>query len=820
MTLAPGTRLGRYEIRETLGVGGMGEVYRVRDSRLGRDVALKILPLEGLGDPGRFRRFENEARAAAALSHPNIVAVFDIGEAEGLAYIVTELVEDGTLADRTIEGPVSPSALFGIVVPTADALAAAHKRGILHRDLKPANILLTAEGVPKIADFGLAKLLLSDESPLDSRLDTQTDDRTREGSILGTVAYMSPEQTRGSPLDARSDQFSFGIILYELVAGTNPFRRGSAAETFAAILGQEPGFSENEWASYPEALSLFVRRCLAKRPADRYASTEDLARDLRAIGNGVPVPGLTSAARALPPPPRKKTAVFAIAAALLLLAGAAIWSLAGRRPTIAAPAPAASEQTLAILPFHAYVNSGEDTSLRLGIADALISKLSGVRGLIVRPTTAVRRYESEEVDAAKVSKDLGVETVLDGSLQSAGDRLRVSAHLTRAADGRTIWSKNFDDERRNIFALQDRIAGEVLGALDLKPSADETRRLTAEYTASVAAYDLYQQARAAYLANTKPDNARAVDLFDKALAIDAGYAPAHAGLAFACARYSFQYFDANPAWAARAEEEASQALAKGPFLAEAQQAKAQVLASLHQNFDFSRALPEIRRALELSPNLDLAHYSLGVGYCGHLGLFEEGIAELQKTSEINPGWSAPIVSRAWLTGMQGRYDEAVRLFRTGLAMTPKYSVGREELAEVLLRQGKTREAEVECDAALETEPKNSWAISFRAVLAAAARRPGEVPGHLDEAIRTYEDHHVQYNAACARALIGDGDGAIVALRKVLDGNFNPYPWLRIDPFLDGIRKNPGFTRLIEDSRRRFEADRGAYEPGARRSARG
>jgi TolB-like protein/Tfp pilus assembly protein PilF len=820
MTLARGTRLGRYEIRGILGVGGMGEVYRAHDSRLDRDIALKVLPPEASVDPSRFRRFETEARSAAALSHPNIVAVFDIGEAEGLAYIVTELVEGGTLADETRKDPISPSALFGIVVPTADALAAAHKRGIIHRDLKPANILLTAEGVPKIADFGLAKLLLHDASPSDSRLETRTDDRTREGSILGTVAYMSPEQTRGGALDARSDQFSFGVMLYELIEGTNPFRRESAAETFAAILREEPSFSGKAWAAYPETLRLFVRRCLAKNPRDRYASTEDLARDLRAIGSGASVPGLTSHAPAASPPPRTKTATFAISAIALLLAGAAIWFVSGRRPTTVAPPPAASDQTLAILPFHSYLRNAEDASLRLGIADALISKLSGVRGLVVRPTTAVRRFASEEADAAKVSKDLGVDTVLDGSVQSAGDRLRVSAHLTRAADGRTVWSKNFDDERRNIFALQDRIAGEVLGALGVKPSADETRQLTLAYTASVAAYDLYQQARAAYLANTKPENARAVDLFGKALAIDSGYAPAHAGLAFACARYSFQYFDANPAWAARAEEEASQALAKGPFLAEAHQARAQVLASLHQNFDFRRALPEVRRALELSPNLDLSHYFLGVGYCGHLGLFEEGLAELKKTSDINPGWSAPIVSRAWLTGMLGRYDEAVQLFQKGLAMTPKYSVGREELAEVLLRQGKIHEAEAECGAALEAEPKNSWAISLRAVLAAAARRPEEVSEHLDEAVRTYEDHHVQYNAACARALSGDSEGALAALRKVLEGNFNPYPWLRIDPLLDNLRKNPGFTKLLEDSRRRYEADRDAYGSGLRRPARG
>jgi serine/threonine protein kinase/tetratricopeptide (TPR) repeat protein len=809
MTLEPGTRLGRYEIRGTLGVGGMGEVYRASDSRLGRDVALKILPADASGDPGRFRRFETEARAAAALSHPNIVGVFDIGEDRGLAYIVTELVEGGTLADRTSAGGLSPAALLATVAPVADALAAAHRRGIVHRDLKPANILLTADGNPKIADFGLAKLLAADATPSDSRLETQTDDRTREGSVLGTVAYMSPEQARGGSIDGRSDQFSLGVILYELVAGTNPFRRASAAETFAAILGEEPGFAEKAWARYPEALHLFVRRCLSKNPGARYGSTDDLARDLRAIENGAPIPGQSSSASATASPSRKRTAAFA-AMVVVLLAGASLWLLARRRPFAAPSRSAVSEQTLAILPFRTFTRGVEDDPLRVGLADALISKLSTVRGLVVRPTTAVRRFESADVDAARAGKELGVETVLQGSVQSAGDRLRVSAQLVRARDQRMLWGKTFDDERRNIFSTQDRIADEVMRALGVTPSAEEKRRLSLDYTANVSAYELYQQARAAYLANTKAENARAIELFGRALEIDSDYAPAHAFLAIACARYSFQYFDADPAWAARAEEESSHALAKGPFLAEAHQARAQVLSSLHQNFDFRRALPEIRRALELSPNLDLSHYGLGVGYCGHLGLFDEGIAELKRTSEINPDWSAPIVSRCWLTFMQGRYEEAVGFCRQGISMTPRYTVAHSELSEILMRQGKTSDAAAECAAALQFEPKNTWALSFQAVLASAAGRTEEASRLLEQAIQTYDDHHVQYNAACAWALHGDGDRAIAALRKALEGNFNPYPWIKIDPLLDKIRTDARFGQLLEDSRRRYEADRSAY----------
>jgi TolB-like protein/tetratricopeptide (TPR) repeat protein len=810
MTLASGTQLGRYQIERTLGIGGMGEVYQARDTRLHRQVAVKVLPAASTDSRGRFRRFEREARSAAALSHANIVAVYDVGEADGLAYIVTELLEGGTLADLVSRGPLSPSTLFAITVPIADALAAAHRRGIVHRDLKPANILLTAEGVPKIADFGLAKLL-PEAQPAGSRNPTATEDATQEGSVLGTVAYMSPEQARGDALDFRSDQFSFGVILYELVTGSNPFRHGNVADTFAAILREDPAFSEKEWSQFSDTLREFVRRCISKNLRDRYGSTEDLVRDFRQVAAGAPVLG---AAPQATPRSRRGRAVWAPLALALFALGGAVWLLPRLRPV----APS-TERTLAVLPFRSFTAGAEDTALRLGLADALISKLSAFRGLVVRPTTAVRRFESTDADAAKVGKELGVESVLQGSVQSAGDRLRISAQLVRARDQRTLWGKTFDDERRNIFSMQDRIAEEVIRALGVTASADEKRRLSLDYTANLSAYELYQQARAAYLANTKAENARAIELFAKALEIDPDYAPAHAFLAIACARYSFQYFDANPAWAARAEEEASLSIQKGPFLAEAHQARAQVLSSLHQNFDFERALSEVRRALELSPNLDLAHYWLGVGYCGHLGLFEEGIAELKRATDINPAWSAPVVSRCWLTYMQGRYEEAAGFCRQGISMTPKYTVAHWELSEILMRQGKAREAAAECAQALQFEPKNTWAISFQAVIAAAAGHAEEASRLLEQAIQTYDDHHVQYNAACVWSLLNENDRALVSLRRVLAGNFNPYPWLRIDPLLDNLRKNPGFAKLLEDSRGRYEADQRAYAT-ASKDARG
>jgi serine/threonine protein kinase/tetratricopeptide (TPR) repeat protein len=802
LPLTPGSRLGPYEILAPLGAGGMGEVYRAHDTRLGRDVAIKVLPSHLTDSPDVLARFEREARAVAALSHPNILSIFDFGSHDGVAYAVTELLEGETLRDKLHAGSITQKEAVDSAVQIAKGLSGAHERGVVHRDLKPENLFVTKGGHLKILDFGLAK---RDEpvAPGEATRAPTVSGLTQPGTVMGTVGCMSPEQVRGLAVDHRSDIFSFGAILYEMLSGQRAFQRGTPADTMSAILKEEPAALSRSGCNIPVALDHVVQHCLEKDRDNRFQSARDVAF---ALEQGTEPAGSrwTQAGSS----GRRRVGSYAIGAALLLVVGAIVWSFGGRRPSI--PPPARAERTLAVLPFRSYSKDAEDASLRLGLADTLISKLSAVRGLLVRPTSAVRRYDSEDVDAAQVSKDLSVECVIDGSVQSAGDRLRISVRLTRAAGGTPAWSKNFDDERKNIFVMEDRIAEEVVRVLEVVPTANEMRQLARDYTASVAAYDLYQQARTAYLANTKPENARAIDLFGKALAIDSDYAPAHAGLAFACARYSFQYFDANPEWAARAEQEASLALEKGAFLAEAHQARAQVLTSLHQNFDFRRALPEIRRALELSPNLDLSHYSLGVGYCAHLGLFEEGIAWLRKTSTINPGWSAPIVSRAWLTGMEGKYDEAVQLFRAGLAMTPKYSVGHEELAEVLLRQGKAGEAAAECEAALQCEAKNSWAISFRAVLAASARRSEEIRRHLDEAIKTYEDHHVHYNAACAWALVGEAGRSVEALRKVLDGNFNPYPWLRIDPLLDNIRKDPAFAKLLEDSQRRNEADRKAY----------
>ncbi|HQR68819.1 MAG TPA: tetratricopeptide repeat protein, partial [Thermoanaerobaculia bacterium] len=327
---------------------------------------------------------------------------------------------------------------------------------------------------------------------------------------------------------------------------------------------------------------------------------------------------------------------------------------------------------------------------------------------------------------------------------------------------------------------------------------------------AASAFVIYERARSAYQANTKADNSRAIALYEEALRVDPKYAPAWAGLAFACARYSFQYFDADPAWAGRAEEAAARALELGPYLAEAHQARAQVLSSQHQNFDFRRALPEARRALELSPNLDVAHYWMGVGYGLHLGLFEEGVRAHERASEVNPKWAAPVASMGWIRLQQGRFEDALALERKAIAMAPGFSVAYVTAADALLRLGRDAEADAEISRALEKEPRNTWALSLRAVLAARRGARAEADGLIEKAAGLYDDHHVQYNAALVAAARKDAAGALVRLRKVTAGNFNPYPWFALDPLLEPVRGDAAIRVFLEESKRTFEADRQAF----------
>ncbi|HYV41030.1 MAG TPA: serine/threonine-protein kinase, partial [Thermoanaerobaculia bacterium] len=402
MSLSSGTRLGPYEIRGSLGRGGMGEVYRAADTRLGREVAIKILPADTAGDPDSIRRFEKEARAVASISHPHIVPLFDVGEAEGLHYVVTELVEGETLRSLLLSGPLPTPEAARIASEVAEGLAAAHEKGLVHRDIKPENIILARNGAARILDFGLVQRIERRplaEAPEDAP--TAGPASTEIGTIAGTVGYMSPEQVRGERPDGRSDIFSLGAVLYEMATGRRAFRADSRIETLNAILKEEPDAGAIEHAGLPAEMDRILRRCLEKRPENRYHSAADLAHDLRSVAaEGASVP------RSLRPPARRRLSrpKAVVAALAVTLLGIAALLLPRLRPAGATRLP----RTLAVLPFRGI---GQDASLEhfgLGLADSLIGRLATLRDLTVRPTSAIARYETQPSETQEVGRKLGV----------------------------------------------------------------------------------------------------------------------------------------------------------------------------------------------------------------------------------------------------------------------------------------------------------------------------------------------------------------------------------------------------------------------------
>jgi serine/threonine protein kinase len=448
MTLAAGTRLGPYEILTPIGAGGMGEVCKGHDTRLGRDVAVKLLPAEFARDSGRRDLFDREARAVAALNHPNILALYDIGSENGLAYMVTELLEGETLALRLMSGalPWRKAAEMGAGI--ADGLAAAHSKGIIHRDLKPGNIFLTSDGRVKILDFGLAHRLAPEKPAAGPEGETATLMQPETGTMMGTLGYMSPEQVRGESVAAPSDIFALGCVLYEMVAGRRAFSGGSASDILASTLKEDPARIEESGRQAPGEMQRLIERCLAKTPSQRFHSAHDLAFALRSILSSS---GEKPAAIEPPPPPPKTSRLAVSIAVVLAIMGAVglyYWrSVAGK-----------SIDSLAVLPFVNMSGSPDADYLSDGITDSLIDGLSQLPNLKVMSRSAVYRYKGKDVDVRTVGKDLGVRAVLSGRITQRGDNLLVSTELVKVDDNTALSGQQYNRKLADALAVQNDIA--------------------------------------------------------------------------------------------------------------------------------------------------------------------------------------------------------------------------------------------------------------------------------------------------------------------------------------------------------------------------
>ena len=492
--LDPGSKLGRYEIRSQLGAGGMGEVYLALDTRLSRSVALKILPDDVATDPDRMRRFEHEAKAASGLNHPNIITIYEIDHSGPRSFIATEFIDGSTLRERLRKQPMPPAEALNVAIQVASALAAAHASGIVHRDIKPENAILRADGIVKVLDFGLAKSTLQEMAEfVDGDAPTRTRLVTDAGVVMGTATYMSPEQARGEQVDARTDIFSLGVMLYELVSGRLPFEGSSVYEIVAGILSDREAAPLSRAApETPPELERIVGKALRKNRDERYQTAKDLLLDLQSLrqrlefDRAYPTTAGTDGVRAVAGGRGSRRMFIGVVCALVVL-GAGASAYAWWR--LVHVGPPAAIKSLAVLPLKSL--DGADDYLGLGIADAEIRRMSQTGQLIVRPTSAVRRYLKEDTSALEAAKALEVDSVLEGSFQRADNRLRVSVNLLRCSDGSSMWSDKFDIDMADIFTVQDTVAQQVASRLRLQLDTSQQAQLTKRYTSDPVAYELY-----------------------------------------------------------------------------------------------------------------------------------------------------------------------------------------------------------------------------------------------------------------------------------------------------------------------------------------
>jgi len=654
MTLAPGPKLGPYEILTPLGAGGMGEVYRGRDTRLGRDVAIKVLPAEVASRADALARFERETKAVAALSHPNILAIHDVGREGSVVFAVMELLEGETIRRRLSRETLSEPKVLEIGSGIAEGLSAAHSRGIVHRDLKPENVFLTAEGRVKILDFGLAWVeqpVVPDEAA--SAVPT-TPAPTSPGTILGTVGYMSPEQIRGAPADQRSDIFALGCVLHEMAYGRRAFARATTAETLAAILRDPPDAVPASDRRLSPGAARVIARCLEKSPEERFQSARDLAFALKEIAS---VPTVR------PDLPARRMGCrgrwVAASTAVVVVAGLAFaWVAFRHRPA----SRSTGVRALAVLPFENLAGEATQSSLADAMTESLITRLGQASALRVIARRAVAGLAGTKEPVTKIGRSLDVDALVTGAVQKAGGQLRVSVQVVDVSTGSQLWSSAFAQTGGDLFALQDRVSRGVLAALKVPLTPAEEKSLRTAPTSNLEAYDSYVRGKLSVRRENAKDNAAAIKQLEKAVALDPAFAAAHAELAHAYGLRVFYFAPDDRASAEKAAVAVEKALSLDPDLAEAHYAKGFLLWGPANRFPHEQAMQEYRQAIALNPNHDEAHHQLGLIEM-HVGLLDEAAAEFRAALAIDPTNTLARHRTGVVLLYQFRSAEALAVFR-------------------------------------------------------------------------------------------------------------------------------------------------------------
>ncbi|MCU0233776.1 MAG: protein kinase [Thermoanaerobaculales bacterium] len=781
-----GQTISHYRITGKLGEGGMGVVFRATDTELDREVALKLLPAEMAENPKRLERFRREAKAVAALNHPNIVTIHSIESADATHFLTMELVDGESLDHGLPPGGLPLTKVFEIAIPLADALAAAHDRGIIHRDLKPANVMVSREGRVKVLDFGLVKLIedptSSDGEPQLTAIPTQGTALTGIGVVMGTAPYMSPEQVEGRQVDHRTDIFALGVVLYEMATGRRPFGGESSAALVSSILRDTPPTVTAINESLPRHLARIIEHCLEKDPEARYQSAKDVRNELtslrRELESGVVETGSgpLAAARAAGRRRAMPWRWLAAGAAAVAILAAGWWIGRGAvtgepapdasRPAAAAAPAAAGVPSVAVLPFANLSPDPDNEYFTDGLTEELISALANVDGLRIPARSSVYALKGSELGVREIGAKLGVDNVIEGSVRRSGDRLRVSVQLIKVDDGFNLWSETYDRKLEDVFAVQDEIAGSIVDALQLSLSPVEERALRVERTTDFQAYEYYLRGRGYYRRRTFDDFGSAREMFGRAIAIDPGYALAYAGLADTYTEFWRNY---------ESTEE---------NLAQAEEAS--------------------RRAVELDPNLAEAHAARGFAL-GQRRLYEDAAREFRLAMQLNPRLFEAYYYYGTVAFAAGELETAAEMFERATAVAPDEIRALQLLPQVYTRLGRATEAQSSNRRRVEVVERrlefNPDDVPLLLDGASALAALGETRRSLEWASRILDragnDALVLYNLACLYSLAGEVSSAMDALERSYDAGLADPEWMEQDSDLDNVREHPRYRALVK-----------------------
>lgn len=763
MTLAAGTKLGRYEIRSQLGIGGMGEVYLAQDTMLDRKVALKILPPNLAEDNDRMSRFVREAKSASALNHPNIITIHEIGEIDGLHFIAMEYIEGETLKTRLERESLSFKSTLEIALQVVSALDAAHHAGIVHRDVKPDNIMVRRDGIVKVLDFGLLKLTASPRSEVDSEGVTKMQVKTSAGMIMGTTAYMSPEQARGQEMDARTDIWSFGCVLYEMVTNQQPFQGETMTDVLANIIYQEPASMLAQRRDTPAELERIVSRAVRKNRDERYQSAKEMFNDLQQLNTR------------------------------LLVEAEIVRSGEGERVAQIQPSPFLS--SIAVLPFTNLSAEKDNEYFSHGLTEEIIMNLSKLQMLKVITRGSAMRYVREGKTHKQTANDLGVQYLLEGSVRRYGSDLRITAQLVDAFRDEYIWAETYRGTMKDIFDIQEKVASEIAQALQLRLSPDEKQNLKKRFTENTGAYQLYLQGRFFWNKRSEEGLKTAIRYFEQAIEKDPHYALAWAGIADSYSLLGEYGNIPRKELYPLAEAAVKKALEIDNRLAEVHTSLASIL--MFRKWDWANSQKEFKLALELNPNYATAHHWYSQWFL-NMGQLEESLRMISRAAELDPISQAILKDQGLTLYYNRQYDEALAMALKTLELDPNYAAAHRLLS--LAYQGKGR-----FDEAIVENQKWGALTGNKVETMVTLAQLYAVSGRTEEARKLVEElqrdklvtDQIYRGRALVHAALGEADMAFECLEKSYERHEESILTLKVDPKADPLRSDPRFTTLLK-----------------------